>query len=262
MRDPAPFALSGLTSSELELGYTMKITRYLPLAAIVLVGCQSSMFRGQSYDPSNPRVEDRVFVHVPESQRQAVTEARSERSQMEDTLTVAQRDLEVERQRVRGARVQRDLAKESVDAARTSYEVAKGSNEAVREREMRNADQDIERALTRWHSAQAQVSYHEARLAKIEAEIKIARLRVDLAESRIELAKAKAVSELDRPAADRVEIIDFENRVEENELRIAMAEVDVAAWEEKLRLQQEVLDSRKQAQQSRERDSGRDRNRD
>lgn len=221
----------------------MRNLTLLSFAALLSVACQSNRYSDSTYPTSTPTVSDDVYVLVPEKNRSAIAENRAERIRMQDSVAIAERDLMMERQRLDGAKLEAKQAGESMTAARRAMEVADESGQLRREDEMDRAADQIDRARARWHQARAQVAFHESRIAQLEAEVKLAELRVELADAKVELDKARAVAELDRPESKSIAIRDFEANVAEHETRIAMAEVDAKAWEEKMELRKEAIEA-------------------
>ncbi|MBI1381592.1 MAG: hypothetical protein GC161_10960 [Planctomycetaceae bacterium] len=221
----------------------MRTLAALSLLALVTAGCQSHRYTENIYPSGTPTVADELFVLVPEGSRKSIIEARTERLRMQDAVAVAERDLKLERQRLEVAKVEAEQTATGMTAARRSLEVAEKSAEGRREADMDEAAAQIDRARARWHEARMNVAFHESRIAQLEDELELAKLRVDLADARVELDKAKAVAKLDRPEAENIAIGDFEANVEEHETRIAIAEIDAKAWEEKMELRREAIEA-------------------
>ena len=221
----------------------MRTLSALSLAALLSVACQSNRYSDSVYATSTPTVADDVYVLVPEANRSAIAQSRAERMRMQDGVDIAERDLMMERQRLDGAKVAADQAGEGMTAARRALEVAEDSAQARRDEEIERANEQINRARARWQLARSQVAFHESRIAQLESDVTLAELRVDLADAKIELDKARAVSKLDRPEAKKIALRDFEASVAEHELRIAVAEVDAKAWEQKMELRQEAIEA-------------------
>ncbi len=230
------------------------------LAALVSSGCQSSSFLGSSLRSSTPTVDEDILVYVPEANRSDITDARTERIKLQDSVNVAQRDIEIERQRISTAQDQLGIAEDGLEAAKRAHKVARESREGERSDNLDRTENEVENARNRWLSAKEKVHYHEARIAQLESSHELAELRVDLADARVELAKARAVSELDRPEARDVSVREFEMYVEEYETRLAMAEVDADAWDKKIELRQTALDDRDQTRMDGDRNTDKNRN--
>ena len=225
----------------------MKTILGLALLASLAASCQTSPFNNHRYGYSTPTVDDKALVYVPESDRGGIAKARTEVNEMKDRVSIAERNVTQEKQRLGVAKDELKVADASVEASEKALDVAQNSDESVRSRDVSAAKQQLESAQARWRSAESKIAFLEAHIDQLKSDVELANMRVELGDARVELAKAKAVVKLDRPEARNISVSEFEASVEEKEAHVAMAEVDANAWEKKVKLRQEALDKHLQA---------------
>jgi hypothetical protein len=175
------------------LGISMKPITALVLLSLLSIGCQSNRYSDRPFRSGGPSVNDSMLAYVPEAKRDAITKARTERSEMMDRVGIAERDLAQEKRRLDVAESELDISEATVKSAERTLEVARSSKESNRDGEIERANERTESARAGLRSAQSNIAYHKARIDQIESEVELAKLRVDLADARVELAKAKAV---------------------------------------------------------------------
>lgn len=75
-------------------------------------------------------------------------------------------------------------------------------------------------------------------------------MRVKRSEAEVELAKAKAILALDRPESRDISVGEFQACVDEKNSEVALAEVDAAAWEKKVKVRKDVFDAHREAREA------------
>jgi chromosome segregation ATPase len=218
------------------------------LMLALLAACQTTDRHDHlayDYVGLDPRVDDDVYVHVPEADRKDVDEARTESLRSKDEVAQAQHEVDLETKQLRVAKDELDNAKDSVDIAQREFLLANDTTHDDHDDYVKASQERLDQARQRLQAARAKVALHEVRLEQQKADVTLAKLQVELAESRIELAKAKAVYELDRPGCRDLPLRDFEAAVADRETRLKMAEVDAEAWNKKIELRQKMLDDRR-----------------
>lgn len=225
----------------------------LPLALLVIAaGCQST-----SRMTNRLSVDDDALVNVPVSDRDDITRARTECTEIEDRISVAERDVQNAKDRVSLAEQSAAIAHDEVDAADDRVKLAHSMNQDARGPAMKTADENREavRAHARW--ADAQVAYHEHVVESMKARVEIESMRKELADAKVELAKAKAVNALDRSDMDEYDVGAFESVVATKKMNVEMAEIDAEAWEKKIKLCRDGLDEQAKSVPASYRDSWR-----
>ncbi|MDZ4771772.1 MAG: hypothetical protein SGI72_01420 [Planctomycetota bacterium] len=225
----------------------------LPLALLVVTaGCQSSSHRSTRLS-----VDDDALVNVPVSDRDDITRARTECTEVKDRMNVAERDVQNAKDRVSLAKQSAAIAHDELDAADDRVKLANSMNQDARGPAMKTADENREavRAHGRW--ADAQVAYHEHVVDSMKARVELESLREELANAKVELAKAKAVNSLDRSDMDEYDVGAFESVVATKQMNVEMAEVDAEAWQKKIKLCRDALDSQAKTVPASYRDSWR-----
>lgn len=234
----------------LQLESSMKTIAGLAFLSILAAGCQSNPFDGHNDRYSDLSVDDDALVYVPESKRSEIDGARTDCDQMRDRVTIAEHDVEQGKQELALAQDELDVSESNVNNAMTGLEVARNSNGDVRAAKVSAANTKIDSARARWHAAQSDVAYRAARVDQLDAQVQLAELRVKRAEAEVELAKAKAILELDRPESRDIAVDEFQACVDEMNAQVALAEVDTAAWEQKVGIRKDVFESHRHAREA------------
>jgi len=215
----------------------------LPLL-LLASACQSSSYR--SYG-DRPTIEEKTLLSVPASARDDINKERTTRTEALDRVALA--ELEVQRAQERHSIAKKDIgiSNDELEAAEDRLELARKGNESDRDDRIQTAIDRRDGVRARMHWARCQAQVEEGRVTKAEAQVTVANRHVALADAKVELAKAQAVRHLDRDDYDSIDILDFERSVAEEEAALKMAEIDAKATEEKLEVQQELLESRAKA---------------
>ncbi|HEX6882985.1 MAG TPA: hypothetical protein VF530_06365 [Planctomycetota bacterium] len=221
----------------------MRTIRWLVLIPALAIGCKSNPFSDRDGSAALV-VDDDFLVDVPESDRADIAVARTERSEMRDLVAIAERNVEQGRRQLDVAEEELAAAEAAVRTAEKSLAVAGEDDESVRASEIGDANRRLEGARARKHWARSKVAYQGTHISRLESQTDLARLRLEWSEARVELAKARAVHELDRPEARALSVGEFEARVAEKQVEVAMAEIDAQAWEKKAQVRQHALDDR------------------
>lgn len=195
----------------------------------------------QSMRESDNDVPDSLLAYVPQSGQTHIEEARQRRGEVMEQKAIAMRDEnEVESYL--------QLAQEDLEVLQLRYEEASkqvahvkqfGSNEELEAAERRRDEVDNAVRLAR-----AKVDYYED-LTKL-GEVRVAWIekRAELADARYQLAKAKAVSELDRPVAENVDLGDLRSEVAQLEDEVQRAAMEVEVARQRAELQSEFVAER------------------
>lgn len=215
---------------------------WITMAPLLALGCRSTRFGNDPDGSVAVVVNDDMLVSVPEADRENITRARTERSEMKDRVAMAERDAEQGRRQLDVTEEELEAAEDAVTTAEKGLEVARDGNENARASEMESANRKLETARTRLYLARSRVAHGKTQLSRLESETDLANLRLQWSEACVELAKAKAVHELDRPEAREISVRAFEARVADRKIQVALAEIDTQAWEQKVQVRQDALE--------------------
>lgn len=216
----------------------MKLLLPLILIAVGSAACQSTTHR-----TARLSVDDDALVNVPVGQREDVSKARTERTEGQDRVGIAERDLQNAQERVSLAKQTASMAEDECDAASDRVKMAHDANQDTRAAAIQSAEENREsvRAHSRW--ADTQVVYQQRRVEAQEDQVGLEKMRLELANAKVELAKARAVNGLDRPDVEAYDIGAFEAVVANRKLNVELAEIDAEAWQKKIKHCRTSLDA-------------------
>jgi hypothetical protein len=210
----------------------------LPLSALLLLttaACESSPWRH-----GTAKVDDAYLARVSDGDRDDIAELRASRAEMSDELAFAERRIEEERARKKVAEQEVDIAKQEVSRAEASLDVSMDNdNDAA---ETGREQLDAARAHVRW--AEAQVAYLDLRIEQAKSERELAEKRVALAEAKLELRKAEAIDDSDDEALPDIDLVDYRDDVDEAQMDVELAEIELEACRKKADARQAMLDRR------------------
>ena len=222
--------------------HAMKNIQWVALLPVLALGCKSMSFGDHPDGSVAVVVDDDILVNVPEADREEIARARSERSEMKDRVAIAERDVEQGKRQLDVAEEELEAAEAAVRTAEKSLVVARDGDERVRTSEMESASSRLATARTNLYYARSKVAHDRTHISRLKSHTDLANMRLEWSEACVELAKAKAVHELDRPEASEISVMEFEARVADREVQVAMAEIDTEAWERKVQVRQDALD--------------------
>lgn len=210
-----------------------KLTPWCALLACTL-GCQSTDWDG------SPPVEDSWLAYVSDEDRQQqMDEARQRQDRLNQQLAAARSDLAesdsllgLAESHLDALRVQLDRARDRIDHVRRF-----GTNTEFDAAQQRR--DEIEAAV---RLAESKASYYQAMQDLARERVTLLDLRADLADARLELAKARAVSELDRPVAEEIDVDDHRHTVRSLADRVEQARIDALVARELVKLRKEFVE--------------------
>ena len=201
---------------------------------LCLFGCQST----SRNEP--PMVKGGLLAYVPESGQKSIEQARHRRGELNEQLAAAHRDraeaeshLELSRANLKALRLKVSEARDRAKHARRF-----GSNSEF-DAAQTNRD-EVEAAV---RLADARLAYYEVLRDLADRRIDLLGARVTLADARFELAKARAVSGLDRPVAEQVDVDDHRHAVEHFADEVERARIEALVARERVRLRSTFAES-------------------
>lgn len=212
---------------------TMKTFILLSGIAAVAFGCQSTGSRGNP-----PIVRDRLLAYVPEAQQENVHEARRRQNELQEQLSAAKNDL---------AEVDSllNISREDIDVMRQRMQKARDQVDHTRQfgtdQEFQQAQTNLDQVEEALRYAQSQRKYNEDMREYANRRIDLLQERIELAEARLELAKARAVSTLDRPVVDDIDVDEHRYAVEREADDVENARIEALAARERLRLRHDFV---------------------
>ncbi len=193
-------------------------------AALLSAGCASASERTQ-------RVDDALLSEVSASQMALVQQARAARDEAVDGLAKAARDAKWAVDQAELAQVELRTTTQQLEEAKLAAVLAERNGKTM---ELQDAKRRQERMV-----AMADASREKLALRKRESEYmrlteKVALEHRRLADAEVELAKARAVQDLDRVAAQKVPVREFEKQVNFHKTEVKLAEVRAIAAQERV----------------------------
>jgi len=196
------------------------------------------------WSSDRPHVRDGLLAHVPESEQAQITDARMRVLQLRDQLAAAKADekeaedlVEISQRNVDTLRTRASTAHEQIDHAR-----AHRTNDDL-EAARRNAE-EVDSAV---RFARKQTRYQENLEQLAEERIDLLQARIELAEAKVELAKAHAVSALDRPVAEEVDVDAHRRFIGDLSREVEQARIDALVARERVDLQKKYVDEGRDA---------------
>jgi chromosome segregation ATPase len=207
---------------------------------LILSSCSSIH---SSHDRPEP-VEQGLLVHVPDSEKGEIEEARGERAKIEEQLAIAQRDLEQVQSQNEMAEGDLAILEDRLDEARDKVEYAR---EYGTQDDLADARENLRQTQAAVRLARTQAQYHEDLEDLAESMVEMEDAWLAYAQARVELREAEAISKLDRPAAQGYEVDEYEEELCRLEDELAMAQVDARAARLRVDLRREFMDERTEA---------------
>lgn len=207
---------------------------------LILSSCSSMPW---NHDAARP-VDAGLLVYVPESEKQGIQEARATRAQVSEDLAVAQRDAEQAASRLDIAKNDAGVIEDRVDEAQDQVDHAKayGTQDALAAAQQNLADTQAAARLAR-----TRVDYYEDLETLADRMVDLEQARLDLATARVNLSEAQAISRLDRPATQDVDVASYRETVRQLEDEVATAQVEARAARTRVDLRHDLLANRAQA---------------
>jgi hypothetical protein len=215
-------------------------TTITSLLLCLTASCASAPWESGGPDP----VDSGLLTYVPESQRAPIEEARAHRGEAQEDLAIARRDLQQAGSRVDLSERDSDALEERLDEAQAQVEHA---HEYGTQAEYQTAQDRVESAQRAVSLAHAKTRYYEDIQEYAERVVDMEEQTLELAQARVQLSEAEAISALDRPAAQGVDVAAYREHVRELEDEVAMARIEVRAARERMGLRREFFDDRAQA---------------
>ena len=190
------------------------------------------------------QIEAGLLAYVPENDRAQIQESRNRRAQATEDLRIAESGVEQ-------VKARRELADHDLDVVRKRVKEAEDSTDYVRKygnaQELEAARRRREESNIALRFANAKIHYYEDLGSLADELVALHEARVELAEATVKLEEARAVSQLDRPAAQEIDVQIYEGRVYELQDRVSMKTVDARTARVQVGLRQEFLDERARA---------------
>lgn len=189
-----------------------------------------------------PHIREGWLAYVPESRLNELDQFRQRRSELNQQLAAAERDLDEIQSHVEMADRNVDMLEMRVNEAENQSDHAKkyGTHDEYRTAQDKLAEREAALRLGR-----VKHEYYDVITELARRRIDLLRERVDLADARYELAKARAISELDRPIAEEVALNEHRQEVMLQADAVERARVEALVARERVRLLAEMVGQRR-----------------
>lgn len=191
------------------------------------------------WGPDRPHVRDSLLAHVPDSEQTQITAARTQLLQLRDQLAASEADekeadrlVEISQGIVASLQTRAATARDRIELARSHR-----TNADVEEARRQASELDAAVRL-----AQKQTRYQENLADLAEERIELLEARIQLAEAKVEFAKARAVSALDRPIADEIDVDAHRRVIGDLSREVEQERIDALVARERVDLQKKYID--------------------
>ncbi len=205
--------------------------RLLTSAAIVAAlssSCASTSWGGWG-ERDVKAVDQSLLAYVAEDERAGIMEARAETVRFEDEVAYAQSEQQIAKDRLDLVEAEMDVVDQDIERAKQRVQLAR--NQTTDELDSAKQDLDEVRERRRW--VRARIDQQEQQVEAAQTKVDLKQLELQLAEAKVELRKAKAVSDLERPQADKIAVEQYVDRVDRLEADVADMRVDLEAAKQK-----------------------------
>jgi hypothetical protein len=201
---------------------------------VALPACHSSA----SAPDLSYHVEDSMLANVPDGDRGDIEDARKATLSANDEWAAAKARVERAQQKLHLAQQDLDVAKSRSDRADAAIELAQnGTTE-----DLEKARQEKKDATALVNAAKTRIDLRQQQIQHAQAYLDYKQKQLALAQANAELAKARAVSKLDRPRAQSIDVAKFEKQVRDTQEAVDVAKVRTDAARKEVQVAQEHYD--------------------
>lgn len=199
----------------------------VPLVLMSLGSC--ALFSDDTDAQGQPvlekRVDNAMLQHVPEGERDDVTDARQAADVARDAHAAAVADTLRATERRKLANTELEIAQSELKRAEEAQQIAENGTQEELDR-AKQARADTETLVV---SVRSRIALRDRQVDYAKAVETLRLEKNELAQAKVEATKARAVKELDRPQAKSIDVAAFEHQLRKCQEEVDLAEVRVDA---------------------------------